>query len=343
MKEWIIEEVKAAEFADKRLNKRMKILLDRLSSKPVESIPTACRSWKETIAAYRFFQNDSVSDKTVLRPHSDATIERISAHDVVLIVQDTTELDYTGKNDISGLGYLTYENRIGAFLHASIALTPDRVCLGSVDAKIWSRPLEEMGRKKLRKQIPIEEKESYRWLEGYRRSAEIAGQLTDTMIVNIADREGDIYEIYEEASDESNKAEWIIRCNQDRSLEEDISTKDVKNTKIRESLENSEILGTMGFELPRSHERKDKHVEMTVQAKRVRLHPPFRKGKKLKSVEINAVLIKEKNPPSDDEAIEWLLLSSLPMSTLSRRDVYDRRSQYNNRLVCLPLANRDIF
>jgi len=49
--------------------------------------------------------------------------------------------------------------------------------------------------RELRHQLPIEEKESYRWLEGYRRACELAG-LGPRLVISMADREADIYEIY---------------------------------------------------------------------------------------------------------------------------------------------------
>jgi hypothetical protein len=135
MKDWIIEELETLDLSDQRLDRRFSLVLERLSEKPTASIPAACKSWTETIAAYRFFQNDSVTSDRILKPHRDATINRIGEHNVVLMIQDTTELDYTGKNDIRDLGCLTYENRKGLLLHATIAITPERVCVGVIDGQ----------------------------------------------------------------------------------------------------------------------------------------------------------------------------------------------------------------
>jgi len=73
-------------------------------------------------------------------PHSDRRLERIKHHPVVLVAQDTTELDYTGKNDIEGLGPLNYETRRGLYLHTSLAITPERLSLGQLDSWSWTRP-----------------------------------------------------------------------------------------------------------------------------------------------------------------------------------------------------------
>jgi hypothetical protein len=93
MNDWIDEEFKTLDLGDDRLHERQKILLDRFAAKPSASIPGACRGWAETKGAYRFFAHPRVTAAEVLRPHSEATLARIAEHPVVLLPQDTTELD----------------------------------------------------------------------------------------------------------------------------------------------------------------------------------------------------------------------------------------------------------
>lgn len=317
MKEWIIEELETLKIGDKRLDNRFRILLDRFSEQPTASIPGACKGWSETIAAYRFFKNDSVKADLILEPHRAATIQRIGSHEVVLMIQDTTELDYTGKNDIKDLGSLTYESRKGLLLHSTIAITPERLCLGVIDGKFLRDTSEASATKDVpHQQRPIEQKESYRWLEGYRLCAKISDQVETTMIVNVADRESDIYEIFEEAQSRGNKAEWIIRSSQNRRLDGQVDKSRKGILKLWQSVEKTQQLGRTEFILPKSNGRKTKKVVATVKAKRVRLYPPPRKGEKLSVVEVSIVMLKEVNPPSGEKPIEWLLLTSLPVNTL---------------------------
>ncbi len=109
----------------------------------------------------------------MLEPHYACTEQRMREHSVVLCIQDTTEGDYSGKNDIVGLDPLNYETRRGLYLHPTLAVTPERVPLGA--------------------RRPIEEKESLRWLEGYRRVSELIESLPETRLVYVADREADLY------------------------------------------------------------------------------------------------------------------------------------------------------
>jgi hypothetical protein len=143
-----------------------------LAAAPKESIPTASDGLAETLAVYRFFDNEKVTLEKVLKPHVDATHRRIRKHPVVLVAQDTTELDYTGcRNRNRDAGPLNRSPaQRGFYLHPSIAFTPEGVCLGTLDAKIWARDPETFGTsRETVKSRPIEEKESYRWLEGWER------------------------------------------------------------------------------------------------------------------------------------------------------------------------------
>ena len=141
----LIAEFEGLELGDVRLNRRARKVLARLGDKPTASIPAACGGWDETRAAYRLFDHDNVTAQQVLEPHYQASQKRMAEHRQVLCIQDTTELDYTGKSDIEGLGPLNYETRRGLYLHPTIAVTPERLCLGAIDAWSWSREPGSLG------------------------------------------------------------------------------------------------------------------------------------------------------------------------------------------------------
>ena len=317
MNQWVIEELSSANFSDVRLNKRMCKILDRAGSKPEASLPAACKGWDETYGAYRFFNNEKVTEAKVLSAHRDATQKRMAGHKVVLCVQDTTEVDFTGRK-LKGAGPLSVTERIGFFNHATLAVTPERLCLGVLDASMWARDFEDLNKNGKRKQKPIEEKESYRWLEGYRKLCKLSGQFPDTTLVSISDREGDIYECFVEAMvvEESGRVEYIIRGCQDRNLPDKME--DGCYEKLLRKISTYPLLGQVEFKLPKTENRSSRMVVQSVQAGRIRLKPPYRKGKKLPEVEINAVLVKEVNPPEGETPVVWLLLTSLAVDTFEQ-------------------------
>ncbi len=325
MQAWIEAETKGANFGDQRLNRRYELLLDRLSDKPTLSIPAACQGLAETMAAYRFCDNDKTTAANVLQPHYDATIERVRMHEVVIVAQDTTEVELVRKHERVG-GPLNDESRWGLYVHPLLAVTPERVPLGLVAAKIWSRDPQEFAKsqqekRKARKAKPIEEKESVRWLEGYQSTCALAAQTPTTMIVAVADSEGDIYECLQAGA--LGEAEYIVRGCQDRAVLDD------ECRLLLQTLACKAVLGQMKIRVSkreastadktkkRKLPRESRIAQVTVRAAKVLMRGPGRPGGKLPNMYVNAILVKEENPPAGEEAIEWLLLTSLPVETFA--------------------------
>ena len=136
-----------------------------------------------------------MTPEQILEPHRQATVERMKEHPVVLIVQDTTELDYT-EHPTKDARCLNSEERFGLYQHVQLALTPQRLPLGILSTECFDRPAETLGSRLERKPEPIEEKESFRWLQGYRQARELAAQCPTTRLISVADREADIYDIF---------------------------------------------------------------------------------------------------------------------------------------------------
>src|SRR5262249_46313794 len=108
------------------------------------------------------------------------------------------------------------------------------------------------GTRARRKREPIERKESYRWLEGYRRACAVAAAVPGTRIVSISDREGDIYECLAEAQTIAGpRAEWIIRSCQDRSTTTERSDEGHTFVKLRETVAARPVLGRLAGQAPR--------------------------------------------------------------------------------------------
>ncbi len=125
------DEVQGAALGDQRLTKRLGKVIEELGAKPTMSVPAATRRRAEMEAAYRFFDNDKVSPEKILQPHIEATRERISQAEVVLLVQDTTDLDLTRPNQqVKGAGPLEYESRRGVFFHPLLAFNGHGLPLG---------------------------------------------------------------------------------------------------------------------------------------------------------------------------------------------------------------------
>jgi hypothetical protein len=325
MQTWIEAETRTADFGDLRLDRRFALILDRLSEKPSLSLPAACNGLAETMAAYRFFDNENVAASKVLQPHADATLQRVREQAVVIAAQDTTEVDCTRAQEKVG-GPLNDLSRWGLFVHPLLVMTPQRVPLGVVHADLWSRDADEFAKsqqekRKARRLKSIEEKESQRWLEGYRQACALAELAPQTQVICVSDSESDIYEYFVDGNSAQAKADWIVRACQDRALTEEAGY-------LRQRLLCTTALGTLtvrvskrvastGDDRKRRQSREARQAKVTVRATRVCLRGPTRPGGRLGPVFVNAILVLEENPPAGAEPIEWLLLTNLPIETFA--------------------------
>jgi len=314
MEQWIEKECEASNFGDKRLSKRYKIIMECFSQSPQESIPASSRGWSETIAAYRFIHNPEVSFEKILAGHKQATLDRIesSGSSVILAIQDTTSIDMTNHRSSDNLGHIENGAHRGLFIHPTQAVTPDGVNLGLIDSMIWTRDVSTKGKKKDRKQKGIEEKESYRWLLSYQSSNRVAEQFPDKTIVSVGDRENDIYEVFASANAEVSKSKILIRASQNRKL-----AMEQEETKLLWSaLETTEELGEKQLTLAQTKHHIARAAQLSVKVKEVTLKAPYRKATKLEDVTLNAILVEEKNAPNEADKIEWLLLTTISISSI---------------------------
>ncbi len=319
--DWAIEEYSTINLGDKRLDNRAKKILGQLSDNPEGSIPENCKSWSETKAVYRFFDSDLVSAKKVFKPHRLATLNRIKTHPVVLLIQDTTSLNYSGQTKREDTGPLQQDNVRGIYLHPTFVMTPNRECLGVIDYEQWARTKLAHQTKKERAASnyarPLKEKESYRWLKGYKKANKLAEKIPDTQFIYIADREADIYDIYHEAQTncKSGRADWIIRAAYNRSFCDENSPK--KRNMIKNLDNVVKPLGVLSFNISATGRRKKRHVEQNIFAKEITLLcPPTKKAQLPLKVKLTVIRTREINPQNTEEPIEWTLLTSFPVKNL---------------------------
>jgi hypothetical protein len=322
---WAQEEMETVDLGDERLDTRAVSLLSGLGTRPNLSIPAACKGRGELKAAYRFFDNDKVTFEKVLEPHIVRTRERMAEQEIVLLVQDTSEMDVTRpEQEVKGAGELDGSRR-GFLLHEMQAFTPEGTPLGTAWATIVNRTegvshAATSEKERARKQTPIEEKESLRWLEGLQAAREVAQQLPDVCCVAVADSEADIYEVFSEPRG-AQPVHWLIRACQDRALDR------VKGAHLRDEVLATPVLYEVDLKVrgrqaktavedrARRQNRVTRQAQVEVRAKTLTLRPPSRPDRKLPPVTVNVVVVRESNPPAGEPPVEWLLLTTLPIDT----------------------------
>lgn len=316
MADGIGAEMRFLELGDKRLAKRGTKIIEALAKDPAASINAACRGWGDTLAAYRFFDNPNVKPEAILASHREATEVRIDQHPTVLLVQDTTELDFSA-HPTSDSGVLNNKYRQGMFDHSHIAFTPEGLSLGVIQADFFDRTVESLGKAAERKPLPLEQKETFRWLQGYRLACEVQRDHPNTHIISVADCEADIYEIFLEHGKQPAPADFVIRAKQDRrclELDNEAGIRVFK--KVRDEVAASEIVTVRHIDLPPTPKREARQARLEVRAKQVVVKPPHMR-EHLGPVTYNLVLVAETGRPADDKtAVEWLLITTLPIDSV---------------------------
>src|ERR1700687_2616489 len=204
-----------ADLADERLNTRLGLILSALVAKPADSIPQASGAFSQAKAMYRFFANKRIDPDDLLQPVVDATIDAMRSLPTILAVQDTSSLNYSTLKTTTGLGPLNdSETARGLHMHTTLAVRADGVAVGILDQSYWARPLEERTAAR-RKELPIEDKESRKWLDGIEASENTVASLPaeqQPRLIHVMDREGDVHAVLQRITDSPHFA--IIRCAQ---------------------------------------------------------------------------------------------------------------------------------
>jgi hypothetical protein len=326
----IEDEFLGVDLGDHRREARLRRVAGQLCAAPQASIAVACGGWKESMAAYRLLNNPKATPQAILAPHQRTLLTRAAAQSCVLVIQDTTELDFTTMKTMAGCGPLNDESRRGFFLHSLYVVSEAGLPLGILDTTVLTRRDEDFRQSATRKQKPITEKESFRWVQGYLRTQEAARQLPDCEVFSISDREGDIYEVFaawaEAEKDGGPRAHWIIRGQQNRALE---GWAGEAPQKLLAALARAPELGTIDFEVPAKRQpkklqgttvqsvRSARLVRQRLRALRMTPRAPFRRGGKLPEVSFWALLAEEIDPPAGEEPLRWLLLTSVEVTTLA--------------------------
>ena len=191
----------------------------------------------------------------------------------------------------------------------------------NVQVKFWARDKQKPEKKLHRDYLPIEEKESYKWIESYATANKIAALCPATQVISVFDREGDIVELWEEAArvqKEGNFAHLVVRCNHNRGV---LPTEENKNTKLFEFAEKAPIISHCEFELrDRVTHKVLRTVKQEIRASSVCIYPAYRPGVERRKVMLNVVFMREIDAPEDVDPVNWYLLTTLPVE--NEKDVH---------------------
>jgi hypothetical protein len=313
---WAEIEFDEAELGDRRLTMRLQELAGRLAEHPSQSLPEACADGAQLKAAYRFFDNEQVTPAAVLASHVRSTTVRSTAETLVLAVQDTTSLDYTAHPATTGLGVLNDVKHQGFLVHTTLAITPERVPLGLLAQEVWTRDAASLGKRKPRKQRPLTEKESQKWLTSLEAVKAAQAQCPTTRFISVGDREADVYDLF--LVDRPAGVDLLVHAAWDRGVEQ-------PQQHLWAAIGAAPEAGGLTVAVPRTAAQAGtpaqpaRPAHLTLRFAPVTLRPPrHRSAEHLRSVPITAVWVVEAAPPAETRPIEWLLLTTCPVTTAAQ-------------------------
>jgi hypothetical protein len=333
-KTWIDRELAGSEFRDARLNKRFRKLFEQLSDGTGESIPLVCQDWANTKAAYRFLSNHRVTEGDILAGHFQSTRDRFAAtDDTVLILHDTTEFNYH-REDIRSVGIvkqipvgkcldgsLQHYVVCGILMHSSLAVTIGGLPLGLAAMKFWTRK-KFKGCNALKKKInptrvPIEKKESIRWLENLKQSTSLFND--PQRCVHIGDRESDIYELF--CAAQAAGTHFLVRTCVDRLAG------DGKHT-IADEMSEVRIKGLHRIDVRDKKGNLSKAI-LEIKYRRIQVLPPINKKRRYPELTLTVIHAQERGTPQGREKIDWKLITDLPVN--SREEAIEKLRWYSMR------------
>jgi hypothetical protein len=305
------DEFEGIDLRDQRRSKRTKFIADRLAATPDASLPEAMRDRAGTEALYRHLESDDVTQDRLLAPHQALTVERVQAAKLAFAIADTTAYQFGGEADRAGLGPVNRYDQ-GFLAHVTLAVAADgsRTPLGVLGVETWART----GQRKR------SELESSRWWRGMKSAQERVGK---TPLIHVADRESDIYDLLAELQAAGQR--FILRAAQDRAL---VPLEADDERRLFVAAQCQPVSHEMEVPLsPRKKKgntsedrrfpaRRSRVARLSFAALSVQLRRPATSAaSQPRSISVNVVHVFELGPPNGEPPVEWILLTSEPVST----------------------------
>lgn len=322
---WTEQEFGACQLGDERLTRRLVNITRQKAAQPGASFAQACGGDRYALKGYYRLLNPEekpLTPEQILAGHRQQTLRRMKGKKTVLIPQDSTDLNLSTRTACQGLGQVgtnqTGAQSWGLRLHSALALDEDGLPLGVLRLQ-GDAPESAKGKDPHR---PIEEKDSHRWLVAYEDACAIAELLPDTQIVSMGDREADMFELFDQRRQRlGKKADLLVRAKSDRCLEG-------TERKLFSELAAAPLAQRLKIAVPRQREHLAKtsepgrpglparEAQVELRFQEVTISPPQTPQTRHRSpIKLWALYVVEKHPPEGAAAVEWLLLTSVPLTS----------------------------
>lgn len=298
-----------ARLGDSRRTRRLVDIAAAMVESPGMSLPKQLPDWSDLVGAYRLLSNDKVTPQAIVQGHVDMIKREAGKHPVVLCVQDGTQLDFTCRTGIRGLGMTGDSQGRGLRQHTALAVLPDKRLLGILGLA-W-HAIEKAPPQETRRQRQT------RWTVGHVWH-EAAGRIgtwpPGSHLVHVGDREADMFRFMHEARTLGHG--FVLRARMDRYVDHDTQH-------LWQKLEGAESLGTLKVALGEQRDkgnrinRVGREAELTIRVAPILVGPPRNdpRTQGMPPLSMYGVYLLEEHPPEGAEAVEWMLLTSLEVTT----------------------------
>lgn len=324
---WAEQEFGGAPLGDVRLSRRLVNIAQSKAEKPGRAFTGVAEGdWPAVKAYYRLIDHpdeEAISVPHILQPHRERTIQRMKGQRAVLCIQDGSDLDYSSLEECEGLGVIgtnqTEAQSRGLHLHSTFAVAPNGLPLGILHTQFTAPQLKAPADERPSWAIPIEEKETFCWIESLRDTMNVAAQMPQVRIVNVCDREADFFELFEEQS-HNPCVDLLVRAKHNRGITEE-------PFKLFEAVRQAPLQTKVQVHVPRQSarpklskkkarpKRPGRLAELEVRYQRIQLRPPKYYSDK-DPIDIWVIhAVESSSPPLGAEVVEWFLLTTVNLTS----------------------------
>jgi len=320
-KSWAERTFGSVQLHDMRRTRRAVKAATNLAENPLGSLPTQMHTWKETKALYRWLDEPDVTFAALMQPHMQQTREQAMSSPVVLLVQDTTDIDLSHRHKISGVGQIGNERGRGFFVQTVLAVRPQtREVLGCMAQEPFVRIPAPEGEKRYQRR-KREERESDVWM---RQVQAIGTPESGSMWVHVGDRGADMFPFFQAC--QQTQTQFLVRAAQNRRVE-------VCEEEITYSLTQARAFPSQAsrpFEVPARHGHPARSTQLQLSFGQMTLLPPRHEPRASKEpLTVWVIRVWEEEAPEGEEPLEWVLLTSVPTTTLEQ--AWERVDWYRHR------------
>lgn len=327
--QWAEQEFGGCELGDERSTAQLVKVAQNKGRQPSGSYARACGGNRHQLKNYYRLMNkdrDQLTSDAWLHGHREETIRRMANEKTALVIQDTMDLNFSTRVHCENLGQIG-TNQMGAKskglkMHSALALNTQGMPLGVLRVQPWAP--EAADKNIHRNDLPIEMKESYRWVQTYEDVVAVAMRIPQTHVICVGDRESDIFELFEQRLRQDRRVDILVRVQHNRCL-------DGQKEKLFEYIRQGRPDGQVSIAVPRQREKKGKPSkagQTALPARTAQVEVRFREVticapqtpllKDKQPIRLFAVYLFEKNPPPGAAAIQWLLLTSIEVCSLKQ-------------------------